>query len=398
MISIRRYALLALYAVCCLSLSAQKYKADRLRFAAKLLNLQVNADTLLSDKRYIVHAKDGRAVCLRTDIMGEVEHIGIPLFSDMMRLLQPSPVYDFLEFAVLNWRYKVTSNQLYLSKVIFSKGSWELLEKGQMDVYDCSIENRDDKLYVVTWRKDDKDVAVIGVPIEYELLNNDSRRNMERSLVEGLKQLQPLTAKSGTTVVREEDLDIYGTEGIFVLRGKSYLDDFLNQNVYYKLETVYEAVDTVIYKKKVQMMMEAVMPTIVCDLEFAAETMANLMMSDDCSIPDVIMDMDIHLSNYHRERITIPLSQLKAFWRREGCDFFFACSGRNKEQLQGVLFACNLPKGYNHLLSLRLPMEQMLSSSPTIHADVYLYIPPISKEKLLGTAPTKKSGAKFKLP
>ena len=62
------------------------------------------------------------------------------------------------------------------------------------------------------------------------------------------------------------------------------------------------------------------------------------------------------------------------------------------------MFASNIAKGYNHLFSIRMAKEQILEATPKLQADVYLYIPPISKEKLFGTAPTKKSGANFKLP
>ena len=96
--------------------------------------------------------------------MGEIEHIGIPLFNEIMRLLQPSPVYDFLEYAVLNWKYKINPNQLYLSKVIFKKGGWESLLQGQLKESECFIENRNDKLYIVTWRRNEKEIAVVGIP------------------------------------------------------------------------------------------------------------------------------------------------------------------------------------------------------------------------------------------
>ena len=63
------------------------------------------------------------------------------------------------------------------------------------------------------------------------------------------------------------------------------------------------------------------------------------------------------------------------------------------------MFASNLRKGYNHLFSLKLPQDQLTAETvPTIHADVYLFIPPVDKSKLFGTSPTKKSNAKFKLP
>jgi len=395
---ISRLALLLTLAIACPDLSAQNYKADRLRKAVEVLGLQIVADSLMPDTTFLMPSKDGRTVCLRTDPMGEIEHVGIPLFNDMIRLLQPSPVYDFLEYAVLNWKYKVNPNQLYLSKVIFKAGSWESLLKDKLSECECSIENREDKLYIVTWKREEKDVAVIGIPIEYELLNNDTRRNMERAFVRDLEASKPTPTKPNPSVVSEESLSIYGTEGLFVHPGKSYIIGLLNQNVYYKLTTVYETADTVINNKPVTMSMEAVCPVVVIDPEFPAETFANLMMCDDGSVPDVTIELDFHLSNYHRQKVTMPLSQLKTFCRQQGCNLYFACDGVQKDKTRGVMFASNLPKGYNHLFSLRIPTEQLTTEAPTVQADVYLYIPPIDKEKLFGTAPTKKSGANFKLP
>jgi len=393
-----RLVLLLVLAIYSLSLSAQNYKADRLRKAVEVLGLQIVPDSLMPDTTILMQSKDGRAVCLRTDPMGEIEHVGIPLFNDMLRLLQPSPVYDFLEYAVLNWKYKVNPNQLYLSKVIFKQGSWETLLKEKLSEIDCSIENREDKLYIVNWKREEKDVAMIGIPIEYELLNNDTRRNMERAFVRDLKASKPSSTKQNSAVVSEESLSIYGTEGLFVIPGKSYIIDLLNQNVYYKLTTIYETADTVINNKPVTMSMEAVLPVVVIDPEFPAETFANLMMCNDGSVPDVTIELDFHLSNYHRQKVTMPLSQLKAFCRQQGCNLYFACDGVQRDKARGVMFASNLPKGYNHLFSLRIPTEQLTFEAPTVQADAYLYIPPIDKEKLFGTAPTKKSGANFKLP
>ena len=381
-----------------LSLSAQNYKADRLRKAVEATGLQVVADSLLPERTISLTARDGRTICLRTDPMGAIEHVGVPLFNDVMRFLQPSPVYDFLEFAVLNWKYKANPNQLYLSKVIFKNGSWETLLKEKLIECECSIENREDKLYIVTWKRENREVAAIGIPIEYELLNNDTRRNMERAFVKDLSEYRPSIVRRDSAIVNENDLSIYGTEGLFVIPGKSYIIDLLNQNVYYKLITINETVDTMIRNKPVRMSMEAVLPVVVNEQEFPAESFANLMMSDAASIPDATINLDFHLSNYHRMQLTMPLSQLKGFCRQQGCGLFFACDGVQKEVIRGVMFASNLPKGYNHLFSLQIPKEQIASSTPTVKADVYLYIPPVDKEKLFGTAPTKKSGANFKLP
>ena len=391
-------ALTMVMTIVSLTLSAQNYKADRLRMAVKKMGLLIVPDSLMPDTTVSLSAKDGRVICMRTDPMGDIEHVGIPLFNNVMRFLQPSPVYDFLEYAVLNWKYKINPNQLYLSKVIFKKGSWESLLSNQLNECDCMIENREDKLYIVTWKREDKEIVVLGIPIDYELLNNDTRRNMEKAFVRDLEASKTSVVRPNPALVNEDSLSIYGTEGLFVIPGKSYIIDLLNQNVYYKLTTVYETTDTVINKQPVTMTIDAVLPMVVLDPEFPAESFANLMMCDDNSVPDVTIDLNFHLSNYHKERVSMPLSQLKAFCHQQGCNLYFACDGIQNEKVRGVMFACNLPKGYNHLFSLRAPTEQLTSSSPTIQADVYLFIPPISKEKLFGTAPQKKSGANFKLP
>lgn len=381
-----------------LSLSAQNFKAERLRKAAEILNLQIAADSILPEHTFKLKTKDGRIVSLRTDPMGVVEHIGIPLFDENMRLLQPSPVYDFLEYAVLNKKYKLEENQLILAKVIFKQGSWETLYREKLVECACSIENREDKLYIVTWQKDEKDLAVIGIPIEYELLNNDTRRNMEQAFVRELSERTDSLIRPAAVEVREKDLSIYGTEGLFVIPGKSYLIDLLNQNVYYKLTTIYEKADTIIHGKSYTLNIETVLPVVVNEMDFPAETMSNYMTCDNSAVPDVTITLDFHLSDYHRQTITMPLSRLKTYCRQQGCSFYFACDGTRKEIIRGVLFASNLPKGYNHLFSIRMAKEQILEATPQLQADVYLYIPPISKEKLFGTAPTKKSGANFKLP
>ena len=384
--------------IVCHPLAAQNYKSDKLRKTVDVLGLQISPNLLFPNTTNTLIAKDGRTLCLRTDPVGDIEHIGIPLFREAMRMLQPSPVYDFLEYAVLNWKYKVTPNQLYLSKVIFKQGSWETLLREKLSECECTIQNYEDKLYIVSWKQENKELAIIGIPIEYELLNNDTRRDIEKSFINELETFNAPIVRPEYSTVSEDDLSIYGTEGVFVIPGKSYITDLLNQNVYYKLSTIYETVDTVIRNKPVTMTMEAIMPVVVRDAEFPAETFANLIMCDDSSIPDIVMELDFHLSNYHRRYIKMPLSKLKVFFQQQGCRLYFACNGVQGSKVRGVMFASNLSRGYNHLFSLSIPIAQLTSDSPTVQAEVYLYIPPIDKDKLFGTAPTNKSGIKFNLP
>lgn len=380
----------------CVTLPAQTFKSEKFRQAVDVLGLRIAADSLLPDTTFTFMSKDGRKICLRTDPMGCVEHVGIPIFNETLRFLQPSPVYDFLEYATLNWKYKINPNQLHLTRVVFKRGSWESLLNENLTECECSISNHEERFYVVEFHRDSTDLVVVGIPIDYELLNNDTRRNMERAFVRDLSSYSPIMTTHYGTPVNDEMLSIYGTGGLFVIPGKSYLHELLNQNVYYRYTTVMEW-DSPVVDGDSALMSECVRPVIVRDAEFPAESFANLMISDDVMIPEVIMELDFHLSNYKREVISLPLSRLKAFCRQQGCGLYFACSNIEDEKIRGMVLISNLSKGYNHLLSLRIHPSQLTSASPKVHADVYLYIPPIDKSKLFGTAPTKKSGANFKL-
>lgn len=394
------------------ALSAQTFKAARLQKAAEVLGLELQPDSLLPEQTYWLTARDGSIVNLRTDPMGDIEHIGTPLFSEVVRFLQPSPVYDFLEYAVLNRKYNINPNQLYLSRVIFRNGTWETLLREHLSECNCTIANQDDRLYIVTWTRPDtltvdlliptasegEEVACIGIPIDYELLSNDTRRNMERDFVRQLKASKPVIERPTPPIINDNDLSIYGTGGLFVMPGASYLIDLLNQNVYYRLTTTIETADTVIRGKTERLTLEAILPVVVRDEEFPAETFSNLMMCDNAAVPDVTVNLDIHLSDYHREKLVMPLSQLKVFLRQQGCNFYFAGNGMKGEKMQGVMFASNLQRGYNHMLSLRTEVGQLMASAPTVNADMYLYIPPIDKNKLFGIPPTHKSKASQQLP
>ena len=145
----RHYGSLVLTAVLLMStgtLQAQSFKTERLGKAVSTVGINNLLDSLPAGCTSSLPAKDGLTVCVRKTDDGTIEHIGIPLFQNDMRLLMPSPVYDFMEYAVLNKHYKVNPNDLYLSKVMFRKGSWQTLVKDQLQDCECSISNQDDRL------------------------------------------------------------------------------------------------------------------------------------------------------------------------------------------------------------------------------------------------------------
>lgn len=362
------------------SVTAQDFRSARLKRAAEVVGIASQTASILPDTTVGLRAIDGRTVIVRTDHSGVIEHVGLPLFPTVMRLLQPSPVYDFLEYAVLNKHYRVDPNQLYLSKVVFQKGSWQSLAADDLSCCECAITNQDDRLYIVSWQRDGIEVAAVGVPVDYELLTNDTRRNMERDLIRHLQAYRLPRVPRQLQTVTLDKLSVFGTTGLFVLQGKFHILPELNQNIYYRL----------VHNDSSE---GGVIPLVVVDEERPAETFSNLMMDSSGGVPDVLMHLDIHFSDYRRQQVDVPLPLLRDFLIRQGSELYFACSSADSLMLRGVLFVHNAASGYNHLLSVRLPVSQLGVIQPEATADVYLYIPSIDKSNLYGTMPETKSGA-----
>ena len=70
-----------------------------LQTAATKLNMEQQIDNAFAGTTSTVTLASGQAVAVRIGADGEVEHIGLPLFSDMMRQQKPSPIYDCIEYA-----------------------------------------------------------------------------------------------------------------------------------------------------------------------------------------------------------------------------------------------------------------------------------------------------------
>ena len=228
-----KHTLLYLVTACLLAtmpsaVSAQQYQSDHLRQAAARLGIDSLLAKVQEPETRVVEVK-GQPIVYRVGKNQMVEHIGLPLFHESMRILQPSPIYDYLEYVTLDHKYHVSENNLQQKELKFVRGSWAQLEQ-LGDTLDCTIQNLQDKHYRVKWQQGGKDVVVVTFPISYELLANSSRREMERNLIRDLKAFRAdsiVPLKVDTLLLEPAE-----TEGVFVLPGQSHLIPSITSNIY----------------------------------------------------------------------------------------------------------------------------------------------------------------------
>ena len=317
-----------------------------------------------------------------------IEHIGIQLFSQQMRTLLPSPIYDYLEFALLNHKYSILENNLQEKKIMFRNGTWDdLVNISPYD--DCTIDNRDDKWYIVTWKRISQEPLSVLIPIDYELLANSSRKEMEKNFTRGLLRHKPEKPKS--FIIDEDHLESLHRDGILVKKGKSFLVPEINSNTYYRFVTVSENAETAIRAGKVEdIVFEEDLPDLLIDSLHPSETIANILLTPHHAGFHVNLSIELLYAGYHKETINVNLRQWMSYCQSVGCIPYYAYEGNG----DAILVMHNGKEGYAHLLYLHCPAEQLEEKEQTYTGKVYMYIPTSNIQELFGRERKNKSTPK----
>ena len=289
---------------------AQTFKASHLQRAYEKLHLNSAS-------------ANHPGLTIRTSEDGMIEHIGIPLFSTKMRTLLPSPIYDYLEFALLDHKYHINENTLQRQKIRFRNGSWADLESVTPSD-DCTIDNRDDKWYIVRWDRHDKAPLVVVVPIEYELLANSNRKEMEQNFCRDLQHYRP------------------SNEG----HAKSA-------------------------------------PSINADNP--EEALSNILMTKSSGGVAVDLSLELLFAGYTKKVVSVSLPQWMGYCRSVGCTPYYMYEGTTGGQAAAVLLMYNRSEGYAHLLSLRAVASQLALPHQNYIGKVYMYIPTTNVAELFAT-------------
>lgn len=374
-----RIIFLGVFFLLSIALQAQAFKASHLQRAYEKLHLNTSSANW-SD------------LTIRTSDDGTIEHIGIPLFNEEMRKLLPSPIYDYLEFALLDHKYHINENTLQLQKIRFFNGSWADLEMIKPS-YDCTIDNRDDKWYVIKWSYNSKEILSVAVPIDYELLANSSRREMEQNFCQGLKQYKP--GKPQPLIVESDELESLHRDGLLIKKGDSFLMPEINNDIYFRYEILRESAETTIRPKRSEnITFEEEVPVLLIDEDYPRETWANVLLTSDHGGVNVSLSLELLYAGYHKESIRVSLPQLMGYCQSVGCTPYYIYEGAKDNQGAAIMMMYNRSEGYAHLAYLHTPISQLADKSQTYTGKVYMYIPTSNISELFAKVAVGKSSPK----
>lgn len=290
---------------------------------------------------------------VRVNRWNEVEHIGLLLFSNQLRSINPLPVYDFLERYLLARMVTPQSSETGVKmgwdNVYFAKGN--ATTALQIDTLTEFSENHIDlRAYKVAWAKDGKKLLEMSFDMDWQLLSGCNALELERRLFTRLRR-EPVPMFPEST----PDFPSDGTE--YTLGGNFLINPSVRNDLYYSREN----------KKK---------PWRLTDnRQRPLHTLSNILMAPEAGKG---LKISIAADKYglRPDSATVDYRTWLKVCMDDGCSPYFGLKNKEAGVYHCSVFMLNRLCGYFHLLSVDVD-EQILTdqTTGTAKARLYCYIP-----------------------
>ena len=320
--------------MCLVALSASaktSFRTEELQRLAQVLAL----DTEILQEGYSY--PEAKGLRLTVHQTGQtIDHIGLCLFSEEMRQMGKSPVFDFLERYFLQLKFppqaKSSQNMIRDDQFKFLKGSLETVET--LLPTDGFSFNYDKHQYLVTWNRKDTTILSVSFPVEYELISGENKIEAEDNLLSDIRTTKVVVPTEKPVVKKEHYLSKDFTNRLYLSKGELVLNN-----------------------------------------RHPLESAANMMLSLQTE-GNFLINITQLSYGFKKTVFEVPLKQWIAFCLNQGCELYFGVENlSDNSQVDGVVIAVNTAENYNHVLTFRIPSEVIEAKSGTIEASLYPYVP-----------------------
>lgn len=325
------------------------FQAKYLESTAQALGFD-RLDTISAGSHVIKH-NDADIIVVKNK-ENTITHIGKKIFAPTLREEHPSPIYNYLEFALLDHLNHFTENPFVYKDLKFIKGGWNDFSMIN-DSTAFGIETHQNKLYVVKWYLNDSKTVEVMFPINYERLSLVNRKELEQNIIRDVKNY---VCENKDTLKREQSGLKHIDADVWVEEGKYYLSPEINNNKYF---TSYDSLTTIPLNSK----------------DMPVESIANWCVMGDMMGNDCVVDVKFVKYDYTQESISIPMSNFVAYMKKEGCTPYWGVENRSDKKIEGALFLNNKDKGFDHILKIDVNLDEQKNGISKINAIAYLLSP-----------------------
>lgn len=336
----------------------QKSKAEinfstkRLRTIAEKLSLS-NLDQLCIGTHTETYSYINCPLVIRVNEWDEIEHIGFWIFKqDSLRQKDPLPIYDFIEryLLELNMPDELDPAMRLMVDKVHIIGDIEAFKSFNGEEA-LTIEYLDLRKYIVSWHSQQQSLLTISFDMDYQLMTGCNALELEYNLVRDISRYTCNSLSSQQVFVEQE---MVSNSDYYISKGECYLMDMVRNDLYYlKQGNDYE---------------------LLYNTAKANQTITNIMLTPYAK-GDFFLDARVDLYGYKEANITIDLKRWLCYCIDKGCIPFFGIKSKEEKALMGTVFMVNKKGGYNHIMSVEFPFENLSKGTGAIKVRLFAYIP-----------------------
>ncbi len=303
------------------------------------------------------YSADGHSLRIRVNEYGEIDHIGIDLFSQETKQNFEYPlVLDFLERYALELVMtpeKERFRKLGMDKVAFYAGDIEtFISLDGTEAF--SFISHDQKKYRFSWyspEDTENPILAMETDMDYQLVTGCNEKELDRLFIMMLQRFNDVSP--------EKTPEITSSEDFYIFQGDTYLRDYISSDLYYikseENDGSWKLIDD--FSRSPQ------------------ASLANLLLTGGNPEDRHLVELTVDQYGYKSLTILIPYRKLLKYCLSQGCSPYFRTREKKKDLYEASLFLVNNNYGYNHLLMIEAPFEELEKSGGIIRARMYCHIP-----------------------
>lgn len=345
--------LLLILIICSCSLwnkvHAVSFQASYLERTAQHLKFD-RLDTLRSEANIISYQSVPVIIIKNDDNV--ITHIGYKIFAHSLRAEHPSPIYNYIEYALLDHKFHFSDNPFTYKDLKFIEGSWTDVETVS-ETTSFQIDAVQNRFYILTWLLNDRKKVSLQFPINYERLSLVNRKELEQNII---KDINRYHVKEPVQMDFSEKNFCYNEKGVAYKEGRTYLDKAINNNIYYQKS-------------------DSSNWSLMYSSDYPVETIANLCVAADAMAVDDIVNIKFVKYDYTKEIVAVKMKDFIGYMKSEGCVPFWGVESIEGDKIEGALFLYNKDKGFNHVLKIETYIKDVAAGKREFTATAYLLSP-----------------------
>ena len=319
------------------------FRTSELQRLAK--ELKINTGQLQEGYNYLTNGGLALTVHLQNNM---IDHIGLHLFTEEIRQMNNSSIFDFLERYFLQLKYpptvKTAAMMIRDDEFRFETGSMKTLN--ELRLTDDFSYQYDNHRYMVQWQREGRKLLAVSFPVEYQLISGENKIEAEQHI---LPDIQQTTAADNVETTSMS------------ANGENYILKEFSNRLYY------------------------IGRRLVASSRYPAETAANMMLSAKTN-GDYQLNITQVSYGFKHSTAEVDLKQWITYCSNNGCQLYFGTESVDKKgNVKAVVIAVNTAENYNHVLTVSIPAKVIASKQGTVEANLYPYIPTQNIRTLFGT-------------